>query len=92
MNKKEEWEQQQTQIKMDKEIKYNLINSAIAGGLVFLGSLTPIFASEFSWFNLSIGVGSGLVIGLIVFLNKFKDYWDSEKDEYCTTTKIFNFL
>lgn len=81
---------------MDREIKYHLINSAIAGGLVTLGSLTPILTTgEPNFKSLGLGLAIGVVMGAIVFLNKFKDYWDKELPEYTTSTmnnKIFNFL
>ena len=58
------------------EIIYNLINSALAGGLVILGSLT----SGFSW----NGVCAGVVAGLVVAVAKFKNYWKTQEGEYKT--------
>ncbi|NJO30848.1 MAG: hypothetical protein HC874_27320 [Richelia sp. SL_2_1] len=53
---------------MKKATKYALINSAIAGGLVFLGA----FASG----QITVvGVVSALSASLIVFLTKIKDYF-----------------
>ena len=67
-----------------REIFYNLINSFLAGILVFLGSCTAGGITK-----------EGLLIAgatsLIVAVNKFKGYWESEKKEYCKTT-LFNFL
>lgn len=65
------------------EILYNLINAAIAAGLVMLGSFT---SGEISL----RGVCFGIIAGLIVLLTKFKEYWDGEKSEY--SKKIFNFI
>ena len=58
------------------EIKYNIINSLLAGGLVILGSLT----AGFSW----NGVCAGVVAGLVVAVAKFKDYWKTQEGEYKT--------
>jgi len=71
---------------MNKEIKYHLINSAIAGALVCAGSLTTVFSGEPTFKSILIGLGAGIVAGLIVFLNKFKDYWNSKK------SKLMNFI
>jgi len=65
-----------------KEIFWNLLNSGLAGGLVFLGSLT----NGFSW----EGICAGVVAALIVAITKVKQYWDGEKREY--SNKIFNFI
>lgn len=65
-----------------KEIFYNLVNSGLAGALVFAGSLT----NGFSW----EGICAGVVAALIVAITKFKQYWDEEKKEY--TNKLFNFI
>ena len=65
------------------EIKWNIINSLLAGSLVFLGSFSDL---KFSW----KGLVAGLIIAAIVVVAKFKDYWDGEKKEY--TQKLFKFL
>ena len=57
-----------------QEIYYNLINSFLAGGLVFLGSLT----AGFSW----DGVCMGFIAGGVVAVTKFKDYWTTQEGEY----------
>lgn len=67
-----------------KEIFFNLVNSVLAGGLVFLGSLT----NGFSW----EGVYTGAVAAGIVALTKFYDYWKSEASEYQSKTKLFTFV
>jgi len=64
------------------EIRYNVINSLIAGALVFVGSLT----GGFDW----TGLGLALLASIVVCLTKFKEYWDGEKKEY--QTKVFNFI
>ena len=64
-----------------KEITYNLINSALAGMLVFLGSLV----NGFSW----AGVGVGFLSGLVVCVTKFKAYWATQENEY---KFMFNFI
>lgn len=69
-------------LKLNKnEIMYNLINSGLAGGLVFLGSLTNGFSIE--------GLCVGIVAGLVVMVTKFKEYWITQEGEY--TTKLFSF-
>ena len=66
-----------------KEIFWNLINSGLAGSLVFLGSLANG--------GLSLkGLYAGLMAAAIVAITKFKDYWSKEEHEY--TNKIFVFL
>jgi hypothetical protein len=68
-----------------KEIIYNLINGGLAGGLVFLGSLTTGQITR-------EGLAVAFVASLIVFVTKFKEYWDEEKKEYSIkSTKLFNF-
>jgi hypothetical protein len=66
-----------------KEIFYNLINSGIAGLLVFLGACL----------NGGIDLKAILlafITGLIAAAVKFKDYWDGEKTEY--STRLINFI
>jgi len=66
-----------------KEIFYNIINSLLAGLLVFFGSMTSG--------QITIqGVLISLAAALVVCVAKFKEYWDGEKSEY--QSKIFNFL
>jgi len=57
-----------------KEIIYNIINSLLAGALVFMGSLT----NGFSW----EGLGLAFIAGGVVCITKFKDYWKSQEGEY----------
>ena len=66
------------------EIKYHVINSALAGVLVFLGSLV----NGFSW----AGAGAGLIAGLVVCATKFKEYWATQEGEYKRTLGLFSFI
>ena len=71
----------------NKEICWNLINSLLAGGLVLVGSLAA--SKEIS--------GEALIAAIIAFatafLIQFKNYWDSEKQEYLNTSnKLFKFI
>jgi hypothetical protein len=66
-----------------KEIFYNIVNSVLAGLLVFLGSLS---SGEITM----KGISFSIIATLIVIVNKFKEYWDGERGEY--TTKLFNFI
>lgn len=66
-----------------REIVYNLVNSLLAGGLVFLGSLADG--------NITIkGFLIALIAFLIVAITKFKEYWDGEASEYCKG--LLNFI
>lgn len=60
---------------MNKEIKWHVINSLLAGALVFLGSLSSG--------DLTIkGAIFALVTSCIVIVTKFRDYWVTEEKEY----------
>ena len=92
MNLKEERAQQWTQIKMAnqytkaaqrKEIIWNLINSGLAGALVFLGSLS---SGSITW----QGIVAALIATGIVITTKFKAYWGTQENEY--VNKIFTFV
>lgn len=65
-----------------KEIFFNVINSLLAGGLVFLGSIQTGFSLK--------GLYVALIASLIVAVVKFKIYWESEAPEYCQ--KVFSFI
>lgn len=69
---------------MDREIIWNLINSGLAGGLVFLGGCST---GEISLNTIYYSLMAGVIAGVI----QFKDYWSQEKDEY-KTIKLFKFL
>lgn len=76
---------------MDKEIWYNIINSLIAGGLVFFGSLTTILANkDLCWETFLIGIGLSVCTSAVVAIQKFKSYWESEEKEY--KSNLLNFL
>lgn len=69
---------------MDKEIIWNIVNSLLAGGLVLLGACADG--------SLTLkGFIAALIAGGLVAVNQFKDYWSSEKPEYCSP-KMFNFI
>jgi len=65
------------------EIFYNLINSALAGGMVFLGTLAD---GKVSWGEILASLGAGGVVALI----KFKEYWAGEKGEY--SSNLFSWV
>ena len=67
-----------------KEIIYNIINSLLAGGLVFLGSLS---SGDFSWSSVLVA----LIASGVVAITQFKDYWKTQEGEYCKP-KIFHFI
>ena len=65
------------------EIFYNLINSGIAGTLVFLGSIADG--------DLTIkGIAAAFIASMIVLFTKFQSYWKTQEKEY--KCKILNFL
>lgn len=66
-----------------KEIIWNLVNSGLAAGLVFLGACAN---GNLSW----RGVVAALIAAGIVAFTKFKDYWSKEEHEYIS--KTFQFL
>ena len=66
-----------------KEIIWNLINSALAGALVFFGALTTGTITKAS-------VLASLAAALAAFCIQFKSYWTGEKKEY--SAKLFKFL
>lgn len=69
------------------EIIWNIINSLIAGALVFLGAVAGAgFKFSFEGFAISIATA------LVVALTKFKDYWTTQEGEYQSIVKMFNFL
>ena len=66
-----------------QEIKWNIINSVLAGSLVFLGACTDG--------NVTLnGLIAALVAGSVVAVTKFKDYWRTQEGEY--RHHAFNFL
>jgi hypothetical protein len=73
-----------TKLKANKnEIIWNLINSALAGVLVFCGAFTT---GKVTWAS----VMASLAAAVIAFCVQFKEYWIGEKGEY--SAKLFKFL
>jgi len=73
---------------MNKEILWNIINSLLAGALVFFGGFTT------GSINLQTVILSFFASALVA-ITQFKSFWDSEKIEYSSisaTPKLFNFL
>jgi len=68
---------------MDKEIIWNVVNACLASLLVMLGACTTGNLNSQSIFM-------AIIAGLIVGVNQFKSYWDSEKEEYLG--KRFSFV
>lgn len=69
-----------------KEIKWNIVNSALAGALVLLGSMT---SGEFTTRGVCVAFLSAILVAVI----KFKSYWEKEEDEYkCKPVKVFAFM
>lgn len=66
-----------------KEIIWNLVNSALAGALVFLGALASGGVN-------STSICTAIVASLAVLVTKFKSYWESEEGEY--KSMLFNFV
>lgn len=66
-----------------KEIIWNVINSCLAGSLVFLGS---IINGDITFKSVIVA----LIACFIVAITKFRDYWAKEEKEY--SSKIFSFL
>lgn len=79
MNKKQKAAQKE-------EIKYHIINSIIAGGLVFFGAFVG------ADYNISAhGLIGAICASVIVGLNKFKTYWSTQEKEY-RTNKLVAFV
>lgn len=64
------------------EIIWNIVNSLLAGGLVFLGACVNG--------DLNVrAITAAVAAALIVAFTKFRDYWAKEESEY---TKLFSFV
>lgn len=75
---------EETPLKKNRnEIIWNLINSGLAGSLVFLGAF---FNGGFTW----KGIAAALIASGIIAVTKFYDYWKTQEGEY--TTKLFSFV
>lgn len=59
------------------EIFYNMINSLLAGGMVFVGTIAD---GNVTVAELMASAGAAGVVALI----KFKEYWAGEKNEYAS--------
>jgi len=69
-------------LEQQKEIVWNIVNSLLAGSLVFFGSLV----NGFSW----EGLGFAFATSMITAIVKFQDYWKAEQSEY--SKKLLNFV
>jgi hypothetical protein len=67
-----------------KEIIWNLVNSVLASSLVILGACST---GNLNQQSVIIAIFAGLIVGV----NQFKNYWDSEKPEY-VSKKLGAFL
>ena len=63
-----------------KEIIYNLINSGIAGAVVFAGAMASGGLTK-------TGICTAIGASLVVFLTKFKEYWSKNPE-----TPLFAFI
>ncbi len=59
-----------------KEIIWNIINCLLAGALVLFGALS---SGKITLEGLLIAIGAAGIVAV----SQFKDYWSSEKKEYC---------
>ena len=69
--------------KLKYEIFYHIINSLIAGALVFAGSLAD---GEITLKGTIIA----LVVALTVGITKFRNYWQKKENSF--TCKVINFI
>lgn len=72
-----------------KDVTVHLLNSTIAGALVFFGSLSTLFAGDPTIREIAIGLGLGFVTAMIIFLNKFGDWLKTQDD---CSKGFFNFI
>ncbi len=68
--------------KCKSSIKWNLINSFLAGALLFLGSISN---GEITF----EAIYYSIIISLIVAVTKFKDYWSTQET---SVNHLFNFI
>jgi hypothetical protein len=59
-----------------REILYNVINSALAGSLVFLGGMMN--SGDITWKVAATALMASAVVGV----TKFQTYWSREEQEY----------
>lgn len=69
-----------------KPLKIALINAALAGALVTFGSFTPLLVGEITLKGICVGVSAGILSGIIIFLNKFNDWFKGHQEV------LFNFV
>lgn len=69
---------------MNKEILWNIINSALAGTLVLLGAMSNGHLTLES-------LGFAAIAGTIAMITQFKKYWETEEQEYTKKT-LFSFV
>jgi hypothetical protein len=71
---------------MNKEIVWNIVNSLLAGTLVFLGGCA---AGAISWRV----IGAAGLAAAVVAVTKFSEYWKKEEHEYSDDKiKLFTFV
>ena len=66
---------------MNKEIMWNIVNSILAGTLVFLGALTDGGINGRS-------ICAAIIAAGIIAIVQFKTYWEKEEGEYKVVTPI----
>ena len=69
--------------KNKNEIVYNIINSLIAGSLVFLGALAN---GSITTQGILFAIGAAGTVAIV----KFQHYWDGERGEY--SKKLNNYF
>jgi len=67
---------------MNKEITYHIVNSLLAGALVFLGAFSDGSIT-------CTGIIAAISAAGIVAIKHFKNYWEKEERDYCS---VFNFV
>lgn len=67
------------------DIKYHIVNSLLAGALVFLGGFA---AGSITWET----VGLSAAASLVVAITKFKAFWEEKCMKKKGTAKLFSFV
>ena len=70
---------------MNKEICWNIVNSLLAGALVFLGAFTDGGISSRS-------VWAALIVASSIAIIQFKTYWEKEESEYKDKLTLGRFI
>lgn len=70
---------------INKEIQWNIVNSLLAGGLVFLGSFATGGVTK-------EGLLVASITAAVVAVSKFQDYWKKEEQEYSHKLSLFHFV